>query len=107
MFKKVFSETGAFKALYAAQRWLAENGYSYGPTCVMHPAPILKGDYVIAKWRNLTKKEIKALDGWLDGDLREGPVTVQLKAAPDQWIIGSASAATSIAVEASVTSSKL
>jgi hypothetical protein len=96
MFKKVFSETGAFKALYAAQRWLEENGYSYGPTCVMHPAPILKGDYVIAKWRNLTKKEIKALDGWFDGDLREGPVVVQLKAEPVHTC--SASTATSISM---------
>ncbi|MGH8417988.1 MAG: hypothetical protein ACRER8_12010 [Pseudomonas sp.] len=95
MFKRIFSEKGAFKALNAAQDWLTDNGYSYGPTCVMHPAPVLKGDFIIAKWRNLTKKEIKALDGWFDGDLREGPVTVMLKVAPDHFTT-SASTATSI-----------
>lgn len=95
MFKKTFSEKGTFKALHAAQHWLTENGYSYGPTCVMHPAPVLKGDFIIAKWRNLTKTEIKALDGWFDGDLREGPVTVMLKIAPDHSTT-SASTATSI-----------
>lgn len=81
-FIKTFSQPGTFKALHAAQEWLTQNGYSYGSTCVMHPTGILKGDYCIAKWRNLTKKEIRELDGSFDGDLREGPVTVRLKVAP-------------------------
>ena len=82
MFTKTFSETGTFEALYAAQKWLTQNGYSYGASCVMHPMPVLKGDFLIAKWKNLTKKEIAALDGEVSGDLREGPVIVRLKAVP-------------------------
>ncbi|MEB0008660.1 hypothetical protein QN412_02910 [Pseudomonas sp. RTB3] len=79
MFTKTFSEPGTFEALYAAQKWLTQNGYSFGPGCAMKPIPILKGDFVIAKWKNLTKGEIAGLDGKLDGNMREGPVTVILK----------------------------
>lgn len=52
MFTKTFSETGTFQALYAAQVWLAQNGYSYGSSCVL--MPVLKVDFLIAKWNNLT-----------------------------------------------------
>ena len=82
MFTKTFSETGTFESLYAAQKWLTQNGYSFGPSCAMKPIPVLKGDFVIAKWKNLTKKEIAMLDGQIDGNLREGPMTVMLKVAP-------------------------
>lgn len=82
MFTKTFTEQGTFNALHAAEKWLTENGYSYGPTSCMHPVPVLKGDWSIAKWKNLTKKEIAQLDGRIDGNEREGPVTVYLKEAP-------------------------
>lgn len=83
MFTKTFSNEGTFQALYAAQDWLKENGYSYGSTCREMPIGILKGDWAIAKWKNLTKKEIADLDGQLQGDKREGPITITLKVAPD------------------------
>ncbi|KQQ60100.1 hypothetical protein ASF84_05155 [Pseudomonas sp. Leaf127] len=82
MFKKKFDQQGTFAALYAAQKWLTANGYSYSSTCAMHPVAILKGDYLIAKWRNLTEKEIQALDGRMDGDFRDGPVWVVLDQTP-------------------------
>jgi hypothetical protein len=82
LFTKTFSNTGTFQALYAAEKWLADNGYSYGPGSAMHPMPVLKGDFVIAKWKNLTKKEIAQLDGRVDGNMREGPVHIVLKVAP-------------------------
>lgn len=82
MFTKTFTEIGTFEALYAAQKWLTQNGFSYGPSCVMHPMPILKGDFLIAKWKNLTKGEIAGLDGKLEGNMREGPMTVTLKVDP-------------------------
>lgn len=82
MFTKTFSNTGTFQALYAAHAWLAEHGYSFGPSCVNHPIPVLKGDFIIAKWKNLTKKEIAQLDGKVDGNLRDGPVHIVLKVAP-------------------------
>jgi hypothetical protein len=83
MFKKVFDQSGTFQAYYAAVRWLEQSGYSCGSTCVDRPCGILKGSFSIAKWRNLTKKEVAELDGKLDGDFREGPMTVYLKKAPD------------------------
>ena len=72
------------------RKWLDENGYSYGAGSVMHPVPVLKGDFIIAKWKNLTRKEIAQLDGKIDGNFREGPVTVTLKVFmnmrdPCQW----------------------
>jgi hypothetical protein len=82
MFTKTFSEPGTFNALSSAQSWLTDNGYSFGPSSAMKPIPILKGDFVIAKWKNLTKGEIAGLDGKLDGNMREGPMTVTLKSAP-------------------------
>ena len=82
MFTKTFNDIGTFQALYAAQNWLEENGYSYGSSCVMRPIPVLKGEFVIAKWKNLTKAEVAALDGSIDGDLRNGPITVYLKQSP-------------------------
>lgn len=75
-----FDQTGDFKAVNAACNWLRENGYSYGSMCMNMPIGILKGDWCIAKWRNLNAKERKQLDGQLvSDDFREGPVVIQLK----------------------------
>ena len=94
-FTKTFTEPGTFQALYAAEKWLDENGYSYGPGSAMHPTPVLKGDFMIAKWKNLTRKEIAQLDGKIDGNFREGPVTVTLKAEPQAMPLSSTSLAPS------------
>lgn len=83
VFTKVFDQKGTFKAQHACEEWLEENGYSYSATCADGPVGVLKGKYVIAKWRNLTKQERAELDGTVDGDFREGPVTLRLKTAPD------------------------
>ncbi|WP_312115224.1 hypothetical protein [Stutzerimonas nitrititolerans] len=82
-FMKNFTEVGTFEALYACQKWLRDNGYSYGPTSAMGPVPVLKGDFLIAKWHNLSKAEKQALDGYVDGDFREGPLTLHLKETPE------------------------
>ena len=79
-FQKTFDQKGTFEALYACQRWLTANGYSYGSTCCAEPVGVLKGDYVIAKWRNLTRQERAELHGTVDGDFREGPLVLRLKA---------------------------
>ncbi|PVZ19968.1 MULTISPECIES: hypothetical protein [unclassified Pseudomonas] len=82
MFKKVFTGIPTFAAYHQAQAWLKSHGYSYGPSSHDGPCAIFKGDCVISKWRNLSAKERKAVDGILDGDIRNGPVTVHLKVAP-------------------------
>jgi len=82
MFQKTFEAPGTFDAWHAARHWLEERGYSCSHTSAMHPVAVLKGDWQIAKWKNLTRKEIAALDGKVDGNFRDGPVTVTLKVAP-------------------------
>ncbi|MDY7565825.1 hypothetical protein QN400_10690 [Pseudomonas sp. RTC3] len=82
MFRKTFEAPGTFDAWKAARKWLEENGYSCSDTSAMHPVAVLKGDWLIAKWKNLTKKEIAQLDGMVDGNFRDGPVTVTLKVEP-------------------------
>ena len=83
-----FNQTGEFSAVNAAKKWLQDHGYSYGSMCMDMPIGILKGSWCIAKWRNLTMKERKQLDGQIvSSDFRDGPVIIQLKdAATDQEI---------------------
>ncbi len=82
-FQANFNRTGDFEAWYECQQWLTERGYSFGSTCVMSPVGVLKGDYSIAKWRNLSTQERAALDGTVTGDFRNGPLTLVLKEAPE------------------------
>lgn len=84
-----FKQTGTFKALSAAHQWLKTNGYSYADGCARsgHKAGILKGDYGIAKWRNLTKAERLQLHGYIHGDMREGPVFVTIYQKGDRRIV--------------------
>jgi hypothetical protein len=74
----VFRDDRTFKAYHAACRWCNENGFSTGSMCGHQPIGILRGDAIIAKWRNLSQKEISVLDGKMTGDMRNGPVTVTI-----------------------------
>lgn len=73
-----FTQTETFEAYREACAWLDKNGYSYGSMCNPLPTGILKGDFIIAKYRNLTKNEISELDGTITGNYRNGPVTIKL-----------------------------
>ncbi|TBL48504.1 hypothetical protein EYY98_17310 [Obesumbacterium proteus] len=85
MFKITFNEKGDFKAWHACQKWLDDHGYSYGSTSGrVEFVGVLKGNYIIAKMHNLTRQEIKELDGIVDGNFRDGPVTLRLKSAPEE-----------------------
>jgi len=82
--KKEFTDAGTFNAVNRAREWLHDRGYSEGSMCGDAPMGILKGDFLIAKWRNLTAKEKKELHGVITSrDFREGPVTVELYGVPD------------------------
>lgn len=77
--KKVFSETGDFVAFSAATKWLDDNGYSYGSMQREAPIGVMKGKFLISKWRGLSRAEIKELDGVIEGDSkRDGPITVTI-----------------------------
>lgn len=81
-FEKIFKGDGStFGATYEAQRWLRDNGYSYGSSCVMYPQGVVKGDVYIAKWRNMTPAERNAMDGTLDAG-RDRQAVLRLKIAP-------------------------
>ena len=80
-FKKVFSPSSdhPFDALYAAQRWITENGGSYGSSSIDGPiGVVMRPDVYIAKWRNLTAQERKDLDGSLVHS-RGGDAVLKLK----------------------------
>jgi hypothetical protein len=78
-FKKIFESDKTFGAYYAAERWCTDQGISYGSSCAGSPQGLLFGNYQIAKWRGLTAKERQQLHGTIQGNLRNGPVTVFIK----------------------------
>lgn len=84
-YTKQFQPTGqTFGAMYNAQKWLSDNGYSYGSTSVGADVPVVKGEYDIPqKWHNLSKSDIEGLSGVIHSiDYREGVVEVRLFEQP-------------------------
>ncbi|WP_114973364.1 hypothetical protein [Rhodoferax ferrireducens] len=77
--KVVFSQAGDFQAMQAAETWCKHHGISCGSGQGREPRGLLRGDFLIAKWRNLNKHERIALDGTMTGDMRNGPVTINIK----------------------------
>jgi hypothetical protein len=81
-YRKDFTETDDFKAVYAAEAWLRERGFSVGSMCRGSPRGILFGDITIAKWRNLSRQDVLDLHGVMKGnehgEMRHGPVTVEI-----------------------------
>jgi hypothetical protein len=76
-----FSGADDFEALHRATEWLFANGYSYGMLQADAPTGILRGEFFISKWRNMSAAEREALDGIMDApgrSYRTGPVTVRL-----------------------------
>jgi hypothetical protein len=82
--EQTFIKTGqTFGAMYAAQGWLKEHGYSYGSgdsnrqTGGSNPVAVIKGAYGLPqKWHNFTKEDKQKCDGvmiaydWREGDVR-------------------------------------
>lgn len=75
-------EDRPFDALYQAQSYLNDLGYSYGSLAVTSSpnVAVKKGEYDLPqKWHNLDKEEIALIDGVIRSlDYREGQVTVML-----------------------------
>ena len=73
--KVFFENTGSdFSAFHAAEQWCRDNGYSYGSMARDARIGIKKGDCVIVKWHNLDQDDINHLDGYINGDYRNGKV---------------------------------
>lgn len=82
-FEITFKGTHEFEALFAAQKWCEANGYSYGRLERGAPIGLLRGDFEISKWRNMSAAERKALHGTISTanlSYREGPVVIRIKA---------------------------
>ena len=79
MHKIVFDAEGEFQAVYKAQKWCEQRGISVGANQRGSPRGLIIGDALIAKWRNLSDKDKSELDGTMTGDMRNGPVFIELK----------------------------
>lgn len=77
--EKTFYAADEWGAIALAEEWCRENGISVGRMCGNSPIGIKRGAYTIQKWRNLSSEDIARLDGTIEGDFRNGPVTVNLK----------------------------
>jgi hypothetical protein len=87
-----FEQKGDYAAFYACCNLLRAAGFSIASTCVGEPTGILFGDFLIAKWRNLTLFERAELHGTITGDRQHGPVTLTLlPACPEAGLTAIAS----------------
>lgn len=73
-----------FSALSAAERWCRERGISSGSPERDSPIGLMLGDVTIAKWRNLSGADRKALDGTIafDGGIRSGSARIEMRRMP-------------------------
>lgn len=76
--RKLFNAIGDFAACREAEAWLRERGFSVGRMQGPAPRGILRGDVDIQKWRNLSAGERRALDGRMTGNMRNGPVCIEI-----------------------------
>lgn len=84
--KKIFEQAGDdFQACYDAERWCEERGIAVGAMEHGQPRGLLLGPYLISKWRNLSGPERRTLDGTMTGDMRHGPVAIELKGADSEY----------------------
>ncbi len=75
----IFNQTGEFEAYNEACKWCEKNGYSYGSMVRNMPIGLMKGDWDIAKWYNLSSSERKGLDGTMTCQtFRTGPVFINI-----------------------------
>jgi len=77
---QTFTGTQDFEAYRNAESYCYDNGYSVGSMCAPQPTAIKKGNYDIAKWRNLSQTDKNNIDGTIttDSDYRNGTITVTI-----------------------------
>lgn len=77
MFTKTFYGDD-FEACRLAEKWCADHGFSVGRCQAGAPRGLLYGDFDIQEWRNLSWADRLALDGTMQGSMRNGPVTIRI-----------------------------
>ncbi|CAE6967524.1 hypothetical protein [Paraburkholderia domus] len=83
--KVVFYQAGDFEASRAAEAWCDARGIAVGALQQGAPRGLLVGYYQIAKWRNLNDAERRALEGKMTGNMRHGPVTINLLGGAEDY----------------------
>jgi hypothetical protein len=78
MRKLVFDQVGDFAASREAEAWCAKHGYAVGAAEEGRARGIRKGDAPLGTWTGLRQCDKDALDGRMTGDMRTGPVLVEL-----------------------------
>lgn len=73
-----FTSEETFGAYNEAEEYCKALGVSVGRMCSPMPTGLAKGDFDIAKWKNLSASDKTLLDGVIVGDFRNGPVRVYL-----------------------------
>lgn len=76
--KITFDQTEDWKAVDAAEKWCKEQGISVGTMEGRSPRGLMRGVHSIPKWRHLDIEDKKLLDGTMTGDMRNGPVHIEL-----------------------------
>lgn len=76
--ERSFTSEIAFGAYNAAVAHAKELGFSAGSMSSPFPTALMRGDVLIANWKNLTKTERAAVHGTIDGDFRDGPVKLTI-----------------------------
>lgn len=78
--RKVFDTLGGnFEACREAEEWCRARDIAVGKMERAQPRGLAVGSYAISKWGNLRPHERTSLDGKMTGDMRHGPVVVELK----------------------------
>lgn len=84
-----FTDPADWAAKDAAEKWCADRGISVGRLQANMPRGLLFGVHDIQKWRNLTLRQRRQLDGtMLAENFRRGPVTVRLSYDIDPAPVG-------------------
>lgn len=77
--KKVFDSTLPFEACRNAEEWCEDRGISVGQMERTQPRGLSADPCYISKWSQLYGPERRSLHGKMTGDMRHGPVTIELK----------------------------
>ena len=93
MIRETFSGTRDFEASGKAEAWCEAHGLSVGEQQRNDQRGILLGKFLPEKWHNLNHGERMALHGVMSGDMRRGPVHVDLKPLIYQQVTARAAAA--------------
>jgi hypothetical protein len=86
--KKIFDAIGGnFEACREAEEWCEERGISVGAVERGQPRGLIVEPCYLGKWSKLSGPERRQLHGTMTGDMRHGPVTIELKGNEDDYPI--------------------